>query len=213
MCQNIRKLALILLLSAGTVCLRIMLLAFGSVCCLHPHGPVIITNLQISIYSFQHPIRFYLSFPLVFLLARPFKTAETGCTWAHIIDIRGVVPERAIGFCSGGVERFLIRPTRLTLLPQFVAGWCGVSQVACRDSGGSLHGRYEVCNRPIATVDMEQADGHSWHWTDGTVQWTLSITYTTTVDQWIWSRRNTRVVMEQTNHCCGHGKIRSFHGC
>jgi len=104
-----------------------------------------ITNLEISIFFFQHSIQFYLSLPLVFFRTRPFKTAETECTWAHdVIDIRGVVPERTIGFCSGGVERFLIWPTKLALLPHFVAGWCGVSQAACGDSGGSLHGRYGV---------------------------------------------------------------------
>lgn len=181
---------------------------FGSVCCLHPHCRVIITKLEISIFFFQHPIWFYLSFPLVFLLARPFKTVEIGCTWTHSIDIRDVVPERTIGFWSGGVERFLIRPTRLALLPQFVAGWCGVSHVACRDSGGSLNGRYEVWNRPITIVDMEQTDGHSWHWTDRSLQWTLSIHHFSGYGadgmlQWVWSRRITAVDIEQSDHFMG----------
>ena len=145
---------------------------FGSVSCFHPHGRIIITNFEISIFFFQHPIWFYLSFPLVFLLARPFETAETGCTWAHIVDIRNVVPERTIWFCSGGVERFLIRSTRLALLPHFVAGWCGVSHEACRIQGdhymvatgcGTDRQLQWTWRRPTAIIDIGQTDRYCGH--------------------------------------------------
>lgn len=79
----------------------------------------------------------------MFLLAKPLNTGKIGRTRADdIVDIGDVVPERTIGICSCGVKRFLIRPTHLAVLLHLVAGWCWVSESACRETGGSLHGGY-----------------------------------------------------------------------
>jgi hypothetical protein len=108
----------------------------------------------ISIFVFQHPIRFYpVSFHLVFLLAIPFNTGKIGRTRADdIVDIGDVVPERTIGICAGGVKRFLIRPTHLAVLLQLVAGWFCVSVSACRE---------QVDHYMVATVGVEQNDSYS----------------------------------------------------
>jgi hypothetical protein len=94
----------------------------------------------------------YLDFLLVTLLAKSLQADESGRAGAHgIVRVGDVVPKRAVGFGSGGAERFLTWPTEVSLFAQFVARRDGVT-----------HARWAETNA-ITTVDG--GIKRAWKWT------------------------------------------------
>jgi len=64
---------------------------------------------------------------------------------------------------------------------------------------------------------MERTDGHSWHWTDRSLHWTLSIYHYSGYGAdgsllWTWSRRNTTVEIEQTDTAVDMKQFEHFMG-
>jgi hypothetical protein len=131
----------------------------------------------------------------VALLAKPSLAQESGLTGAEdVINIGDVIPERAVGFCSSGVEGHRVWSTKLSLFAQCVARRSGIPQAACAEIGRSVQCTWK---RAITTVGMEQGDHYSGLGTGRSLQWT-------------WNRAITTVGMEQGDHYNGHGIGRSL---
>jgi hypothetical protein len=182
MSQNIRVLTLMLLLSAGTVCRRIMLLAFRqcklstSVWSSNYHKP---WNINIFLLtSYKVLPEFPFSLPSYNSLQNSWDLVHMG-TWYH----------RHWWRCTRTTHRVLFR---LCWTVSDLADTARPpSAVRCRlvwDIAGRLQRFRGISTRSLRDVEL-----------------TAAVDTKHTPLQWIWSRRNTTVDMEQTEYHCGYG--------